>query len=133
MAKNGNVAMLKMRSEEHKDMINGVRVCSLVFLWYMTEAMISKLNVNPARANRVAKIPPRLASKGSKRNGVVSSFEVSFHQQDVSFSLEIFVVFTMFDTLLVIMFVSDDVEIVMLVFGEDVIIPALVKFMTLMS
>ena len=32
MAKNGRVAILNMRSEEDKDIINGVSVCSLVFL-----------------------------------------------------------------------------------------------------
>ena len=70
-----------MRSEEHNDMMKGVNVCSLVFLWYITEAMTNKLKVNPQSANNVATNPPTFATIGSYKNGVVSlNFEVSFHQ-----------------------------------------------------
>ena len=73
--------MLYMRSEPHNDMMKGVNVCSLVFLWYMTEAMIKKLKVNPQSANNVATNPPTFATACPYKNGVVSlNLEVSFHQ-----------------------------------------------------
>ena len=65
MAKNGRVAIQNTRSEADSEIINGVNVCSLVFLWYMTAAITSMLNIKPPMESNVAKQPPRYASKGS--------------------------------------------------------------------
>ena len=69
-----------MRSEVHNDIMNGVSVCSLVFLWYITAHIIKRLNVNPPMDNRRENTPPKLASVSLYMNGVESSFEESFHQ-----------------------------------------------------
>ena len=63
IAKNGKVATLKIRSDEHNEIIKGVNVCSLVFLWYMTAVITSKLNINPTMASSIANDPPKFASK----------------------------------------------------------------------
>ena len=80
IANRGKVARLKMRSEEHNDIMNGVSVCSLVFLWYITAHIIKRLNVNPPKDNSKENAPPKFASVSLYMNGVESSFEVSFHQ-----------------------------------------------------
>ena len=69
-----------MRSEVHSDIMKGVRVCSLVFLWYITAHIIKRLNVNPPMDNSRENAPPKLASVSLYMNGVESSFEESFHQ-----------------------------------------------------
>ena len=69
-----------MRSEEHSDIINGVSVCSLVFLWYITAHIIKRLKANPPIDNSRENTPPKIASVSLYMNGVESSFEESFHQ-----------------------------------------------------
>ena len=85
MAKNGRVATLNMRSEAHNEIIKGVNVCSLVFLWYITEAMTSTLNVKPPTASNVATHPPKCASKELYRKSILyfSAVKLSFNQQVV--------------------------------------------------
>ena len=76
----GKVARLKMRSEVHSDIMKGVSVCSLVFLWYITAHIIKRLKENPPMDNSRENTPPKIASVSLYMNGVESSFEESFHQ-----------------------------------------------------
>ena len=80
IANRGKVARLKIRSEVHNDIMNGVSVCSLVFLWYITAHIIKRLNVNPPMDNSRENAPPKLASVSLYMNGVESVFDESFHQ-----------------------------------------------------